>query len=298
MPDSLLKNRLLKKTRAAFLASPFKNRGWQVAAGHLFAVALLLSASLADAAPNHSPWPGGVAFVALGPVDGPAPRAEYAGHQVLVVNDGEHWLAAVGIPLNAIAGEASVTVSDGRTIGFHIGEHAYREQRLTVNQSYVTPGKEALQRIAKERKIIGTALNNWRDTTIDSVSLRAPIEGPRSSSFGLRRFFNDQPRSPHKGMDFAANTGEPVGAARDGVVTAIGNYYFNGNTVIVDHGQGYITMYCHLSTIDVEAGQAVAIGEQLGAIGATGRVTGPHLHFGTYLNGTAVDPAILLTGGS
>jgi len=279
MPENLLK----KNRHGSFIKMP-----------GLFVITLLLCASPVAAAPDHSPWPGGVAFVELGPADSPAPLVEYAGQRVLVVNDGEHWLAAVGIPLDALAGETSVTVSDGRTIAFHIGEHTYREQRLTVNQSYVTPGKEALQRIAKERKIIGAALTNWRNTMIESVSLRAPIDGTRSSSFGLRRFFNDQPRSPHKGMDIAANTGEPIGAARGGVVTATGNYYFNGNTVIVDHGQGYVTMYCHLSNIDVGEGQAVVAGEQLGAIGATGRVTGPHLHFGTYLNGTAVDPAILL----
>lgn len=281
----------------AFSTSPCEKRSFQMTSRHLFAVALLLFASLADAAPNHSPWPGGVAFVELGSADSPAPLVEYAGQRVLVINNGERWLAAVGIPLDALAGAASVKVSDGRTITFHISDHAYPEQRLKVGQSYVTPSEEALQRIANERKIIVAALTNWRDTMIGSVSLRAPVDGPRSSSFGLRRFFNDQPRSPHKGMDIAANTGEPVGAARDGVVTATGNYYFNGNTVIVDHGQGYVTMYCHLSKIVVEEGQAVATGEQLGAIGATGRVTGPHLHFGTYLNGTAVDPAILLAGG-
>jgi murein DD-endopeptidase MepM/ murein hydrolase activator NlpD len=95
-------------------------------------------------------------------------------------------------------------------------------------------------------------------------------------------------------MDIAATSGTPVSAPRAGIVTAIGDFYFNGNTVIVDHGQGYVTMYCHLSEIGVAEGQQLALGERLGAVGATGRVTGAHLHFGTYLNGNAVDPSLLL----
>jgi len=95
-------------------------------------------------------------------------------------------------------------------------------------------------------------------------------------------------------MDISAGSGAPIVAPRAGTIAATGDYFFNGNTVLVDHGQGFITMYCHMSEIAVEEGQQVATGDILGAVGATGRVTGPHLHFGTYLNGTAVDPAIFL----
>ena len=163
-----------------------------------------------------------------------------------------------------------------------------------ANKSYVNPDPEQLERITRERKVIDAALSNFDDRPVADLSLAVPVAGPRSSSFGLRRFYNEQPRSPHKGMDIAAAEGTPIQAPADGVVTASGNFFFNGNTVIVDHGQGLVTMHCHLSKISVSDGQTLQTGEVLGLVGSTGRVTGPHLHFGVYLNGTAVDPAILL----
>jgi murein DD-endopeptidase MepM/ murein hydrolase activator NlpD len=255
----------------------------------------LVTVPLANAAPPHSPWPGGIAVIEVAPADAPQPIVEFGEQRVLVLRDGDRWVAAVGIPLDTPAGDASIRVNTARDIPFTVREHAYEEQRLTVkNQSHVTPDEEQLARIGRERKIIDGALSNWRDEDDVEVLLDAPVDGRRSSSFGLRRFFNDQPRSPHKGMDIAATTGTPIAAPGEGVVTATGDYFFNGNTVIIDHGQGLVTMYCHLSEIGVEEGQPVASGDVIGAVGATGRVTGPHLHFGTYLNGTAVDPALLL----
>ena len=263
----------------------------------LLAATLLViagGASAANAAIQHAPWPGGIAVIELGPADAPAPAATFNDRPVLVMQDGEQWHAVVGLPLDTAPGEATIRIGD-RRVAFGVVEHAYREQRLTVkNKNYVTPNTEQLERIGKERKIIDAALRNFRGVDTDGVELTAPVEGRRSSSFGLRRFFNDQPRSPHKGMDIAAAAGTPIAAPRDGIVTATGAYYFNGNTVILDHGQGYVTMYCHLNEIAVTEGQALAAGEIIGAVGATGRVTGPHLHFGTYLNGTAVDPGLLL----
>ncbi len=260
----------------------------------LHILALLVFALWLDVAAADSAWPGGIALVDLGAADGAAPVVEYDGKRVLVMNNGGHWHAAVGVPLGASIGEATITLDDGSSLTFGVREHAYPEQRLKVSKGYVSLSEEDLQRVGKERKIIDAALTNWRDVPLDGISLEPPVEGARSSSFGLRRFFNDQPRSPHKGMDIAAPAGEPILTPRDGVVTATGDYFFNGNTVIVDHGQGYVTMYCHLSEIAVEEGQQVTPGVAIGAVGATGRVTGPHLHFGTYLNGTAVDPALVL----
>lgn len=268
-------------------------RKWPLPVSTILAL-LLMSAIAAAAAPVHSPWPGGIAVIDVGSADLPEPLVRLGGERVLVLRDGSRWTAIVGVALDATAGHASVAVNGERDIDFEIQAHAYREQRLSVDKSFVTLGEKELERVGRERKIIDAALNNWRDAAFDNVSLESPVDGPRSSSFGLRRFFNGQPRSPHKGMDIAAAKGTAIAAPRDGVVTATGNYFFNGNTVIIDHGQGLVTMYCHLSEISIKEGQAVASGDAIGAVGATGRVTGPHLHFGTYLNGTAVDPALLL----
>ncbi len=248
----------------------------------------------AAAAPEHSPRPGGIAIIDAGPVSGRQPLVEFDGRPALVYADGERFKAAVGIPLDTPVGAFELRV-DGEPQQIEIRPHAYREQRLTVSQSYVTPDPAQLERIREERALIDSALNTFARLPLDGISLAPPVHGPRSSSFGLRRFFNDQPRSPHKGMDIAAPEGEPVNAPRDGYVSRVGDFFFNGKTVIVDHGQGLVTMYCHLSEIAVAEDEAVRVGELLGQVGATGRVTGPHLHFGVYLNGTAVDPAILLT---
>ena len=256
-------------------------------------IALLLFAMSAYA--NGNAWPGGIAFIDLGVADTAPPVVEYNGKRVLVMNANGIWRAAIGISLKSSVGPASITFADGTTRTFDVREHAYREQRLEVEPGFVSLTDENLARVGEERKIIDAALNNWRDVPLAEMGLVAPVDGPRSSSFGLRRFFNDQPRNPHSGMDIAAATGVPIKAPRDGIVSATGDYYFNGNSVILDHGQGYVTLYCHLSEIGVEKGQTIREGQTIGAVGATGRVTGPHLHFGTYLNGTAVDPALLLT---
>lgn len=257
----------------------------------------LLAVACHAAAIEHSPRPGGIALLDVGAADAPPPVVRYDGRPVLTFADGGRYVAAIGLPLD-LEPASTLEIEVGENVAtVVVVEHAYREQRLTVeNEEYVSPGQATLERIGRERVEIDAALNGWRDVPLDKPALLVPVEGRRSSSFGLRRFFNDQPRSPHKGMDIAATEGTPIRAPAAGRVAATGDYFFNGNTVILDHGQGLVTMYCHLSAIDVRKGDEIDGGETLGKVGATGRVTGPHLHFGTYLNGTAVDPALLLTG--
>jgi len=261
----------------------------------LFGLAGMASAF---ALPEHAPRPGGTAVVPIGIATTETPPVVmFNDRRVLVLQQNDQWVAIIGIPLDNSIGTATATIQQsGESSGveFLVESHAYREQHLTVDKSYVDLTEEQLARVGRERKIIDGALTNWRDAELTDVSLNEPLSGNRSSSFGLRRFFNEQPRSPHKGMDIAAGKGTPILAPADGIVSATGNFYFNGNTVFVDHGQGFVTMYCHLDEIAVETDQQLEKGTLLGEVGATGRVTGPHLHFGTYLNGTAVDPALFL----
>ncbi len=255
---------------------------------------LLLAALLPAVVNADTAWPGGIAFLELGPAEGAPPVVEYDGKRVLVMNDNGRWRAAVGVPLAADTGRASIAFDSGITMSFDVVEHAYPEEHLEVAKSYVSLSDEDLARYHRERKIIDAALNNWRDVPLTGVALDSPVDGPRSSSFGKRRFFNNEPRSPHTGMDIAVPEGTPIEAPRGGIVTETGDFYFNGNTVFVDHGQGFVTMYCHLSEVGVDKGQQVVAGDVIGLVGKTGRVTGAHLHFGTYLNGNAVDPALLI----
>lgn len=256
-----------------------------------------LFACQAHALPEHSPWPGGIGVLRIpGSVQ---PQVKVNEQAALLIRGENEWIALFGIPLDQdVAGQLVVLVTlpghDAKEMLIDVRPNDYREQRLNVDRKYVEPDPEQLERIFAERKIIDAALNNVEQVRLTDVSLQTPVAGPRSSSFGLRRFFNDQPRSPHKGMDIAASSGTPVVAPMAGTITAIGNYFFNGNTVIIDHGQGFVSLYCHLSEIDSREGQQVAAGTLIGKVGATGRVTGAHLHFATYLGGIAVDPALLL----
>jgi murein DD-endopeptidase MepM/ murein hydrolase activator NlpD len=250
--------------------------------------------------PQASSVPGGVAELPIddsGPA-GQAPSASFQGKRVLILRDGERWLAVVGIPLSMEPGDATLAVrhADGRaeTQHFTVVPKEYVTQRLTVPPGQVNLSKHDLDRYQREAVRLRTVLDTFSAPLPATLQLAAPVPGVRSSSFGLRRVFNNEARAPHSGMDIAAAMGTPVHAAAAGRVIDVGNYFFNGNTVLIDHGEGLITMYCHLSRIDVHVGDATKTGEVIGAVGATGRVTGPHLHFGVTLNHAFVDPALFL----
>ena len=256
----------------------------------ILAVLVVLMAghgAAAYAQPRHAPYPGGVAVL---PVDAGARAARYDDRAVMIIEG--H--AVVGIPLSAEPGMHQLEV-DGATLNFEVVEREYAVQRLTIpDDRRVNPNPEDLERIAAERPRIIAAARAWSDTAPASFRFVAPAPGPRSSNFGLRRILNGQPRNPHSGIDIAAPAGAPIVSAASGVVVETGDFFFNGNTVWVDHGRGLITMYCHMEAIAVEPGQRVAADAALGTVGATGRVICPNLHFAVILNGVMVDPDLFI----
>ncbi len=242
--------------------------------------------------------PGGVVRLSLGPA--PAPPQAFAGEVALLVQgDMIEWTALVGIALSTPPGAAHITVADvpggpARQVAYTVADKRYREQRLTVAPRTVDLSPENQARYERERDHQARVMATFSTPLPERLAMQVPTPGRRSSSFGLRRVFNGQARNPHSGMDIAAATGTPVNAPLPGKVIDTGDYFFNGQTVWLDHGGGLLTMSCHLSAIDVQVGDAVQTGQRIGAVGATGRVTGPHLHWGVMLNRSMVDPALFV----
>lgn len=257
--------------------------------------ALLLSWLPAEAAPRQSLVPGGVAIVAL---DGERdPQYRFRGKPVLITEIDGVMNAVVGLPINLKPGEYHIESSnDGQVTKrfFEVADKQYSTQHITIeNDRKVNPYASDMERILAEKARKQKAGNHYSKRKVD-VEFLLPVEGINTGSYGRRRVFNGQPRRPHSGMDIAAETGTPVRNPSAGKVIELGDFFFSGNLVYIDHGQGLISLFAHLDEIDVELGQQVGKGEIVGKVGATGRVTGPHLHWSLGLNGTWIDPALFL----
>jgi murein DD-endopeptidase MepM/ murein hydrolase activator NlpD len=266
---------------------------------------LLMSAKLAWL--PDEPKQGEVVYVWVSAPDGVVvERAEMLSRPLPLSSSAERsgtWNALFGVDMGQTPGVYEVSIrlaaAEGPatrniTAPIRILPQAFGEERLTLPDSKVHLSPESLARVKKEKKRISSL---WSDETPERFwegSFLIPVEGRPGSPFGLRRWINGEPRSPHSGMDIKAPEGKPVRAANHGRVVLVGDFFFAGRAVFLDHGQGVYTMYFHLSKIDVMEGQQVAKGDVLGLVGMTGRATGPHLHWGVRLGGARVDPASLV----
>ena len=256
---------------------------------------------LAVRLPAARPSPGGIALVALGAA-ADRPEARLGDVPLLVTGSPAAWTALVGLALDAPPGNTVLQLRRGpgaaaEPVAFDVLPHRYAEQRLTVAPGQVDLSAASLARHQRERAHQVAVINTFSAPAPATLAMQSPVPGVRSGSFGLRRVFNGQPRAPHSGMDIAAASGTPVTAPLAGRVIDSGDYFFNGNTVWLDHGAGLLSMVCHLSAINVQVGDNLAAGALLGAVGATGRATGPHLHWSVSLNRVMVDPALFLPAG-
>lgn len=247
----------------------------------------------------------GSAFVARAISDEPADRFTFFWrgkmHQVKAGQDETgKWQAQILLPV-ALA-EKSPTIELG--VGRKGKPESRRKvsvidvkrpvQKLTVDRKYVDPPESVKARIAADREKVRKALGTTLEGRHWSVPLERPVQGTVSSQFGLKRVFNGQPRGEHKGLDLRGAQGTPIKACADGVVALVDDLYYSGNTVYVNHGEGVFSAYLHMSRPLVKPGEVVKRGQVIGLVGATGRVTGPHLHLSLFAQGQSVDPLPLL----
>ena len=202
-------------------------------------------------------------------------------------------------PVDLLHAQGPLTLTRWRagrreTTTVRVGRFDYPVQRLTLPPGFVELSAEDAERVRRENAQVA-ALWSRQGPRRFELPLHPPLDPlPQGGRFGSRRVINGQPRSPHGGADYGAAEGTPVLAAADGVVALVGDHFFGGRSVFVDHGDGLITMYFHLSRVDVVQGQQLRLGERVGAVGSSGRATGPHLHFGARWRGARVDPRLLL----
>jgi murein DD-endopeptidase MepM/ murein hydrolase activator NlpD len=258
---------------------------------------LLANASL----PDSSNVPGGVAVVPLCSVSAcaTAPRTWLGNQPVMVTVDHDQWYAVIGLSLDTAPGAHELRVQiGGETMpyAFVVNPKVYPEQRITLkDKSKIELSPKDLARAEREIAAITELKHHWRATQNADLAFILPAKGKLGGRFGVHRFFNNEPRAPHAGLDVVVKRRTSIEASAQGKVLAIADYFFNGKTVFVDHGNGLITMYCHLDRIDVKTGAMVSKGQRLGLSGMTGRASGPHLHWSVILNGVMVDPELFIT---
>jgi murein DD-endopeptidase MepM/ murein hydrolase activator NlpD len=183
---------------------------------------------------------------------------------------------------------------ESESVAVRVGAYPYPVQELTLPRRQVDLSAEDLERVRRESRDIGRLWRRAGERRF-TLPLHPPLDPlPEGGRFGSRRIINGQPRSPHSGADYSAPAGEPVLAAADGVAALVDEHFFAGRSVFIDHGDGLISMYFHLSAIEVEQGETVSRGQVIGRVGSSGRATGPHLHFGLRWHRARVDPVLLL----
>jgi murein DD-endopeptidase MepM/ murein hydrolase activator NlpD len=192
--------------------------------------------------------------------------------------------------------KAEVRYPDGarkRVFRVVVAPEDFREQRMTLPKDQVDPDAAALKRIALEKEKVKAVLAGFTPERLWGTGFLVPVEGTATGAFGGKRILNDQPRNQHSGEDIAASLGAPVKATNDGIVRMVDEHFFSGKGVILDHGLGLFTMYFHLDAAAVKEGERVKRGGVIGTVGQSGRATGPHLHWGAWLNGARVNPFAL-----
>ena len=258
-----------------------------------------MAATAVDRLPRESRVPGGVALVTVARGDEPKPVVTRDGANVWAAKRGESWIAVVGLPLSTEPGEQSVSVirnGVAQAISFAVQNKRYPVQHVNLkDNAMVEPPPEVIARIETESAHIKTVRSNWRESAFTDASFALPAKGRLSGRFGGSRVLNGKPRAPHAGLDVAVGTGTPVLSPGAGIVLDVGSYYFCGNAMFIDHGNGLISMFCHLSEYVRKVGDSVSKGQVVARSGATGRASGPHLHWSVYLNGVSVEPELFVT---
>jgi len=257
------------------------------------------SALFANIPISSNLFPGGIAVIEF-ETSHSDPKAYYGKVRLYVqqIKD-NHWQALVGIPLLSKPGIKEIVIKTDSvdSAQFKVEYYPYDVQHITLSgdkKKYIDPGPTNKYRINNERNILTKTRRFYSDTELSVGYFIMPVDSTITSKFGNKRFYNGKESLPHTGLDLSGSTGSPIKASADGIVLLVDNFFYNGNSIFINHGQGLISAYMHMDEISVKYGQKIEQGDVIGTIGQSGRATGPHLHWSVYLNGTVVNPKLLL----